>query len=162
MNATTLLAQQHTEVRDLFSEYAQAEDGRAKRAIFMRIADNLAAHATIEEQIFYPAAYQGEDLEDLLEEAVEEHLSMKRIIADLLDMSASDPSFDAKVSVLREQVEHHVEEEEGELFPKVEQTLDSSDLDELGDEMETMFAEIMEDGPRHQVPGETDRAARLH
>ncbi|HUH01942.1 MAG TPA: hemerythrin domain-containing protein [Kofleriaceae bacterium] len=162
MNATTLLLQQHTVVRDLFSEYEKAEDGRARRAIFMRIADNLAAHATIEEQIFYPAAYQGDELEDLLEEAVEEHLSMKRIIADLLDMSVTDPSFDAKVTVLREQVEHHVAEEEGELFPKIEHTLDRSELEELGDEMETLFAEIMEDGPRHQVPGETDRAARLH
>jgi hemerythrin-like domain-containing protein len=162
MDATTLLSQQHTEIKDLFSEYDRADDGPAKRAIFMRIADNLAAHTTIEEQIFYPAAYEGEDLEDLFEEAVEEHLSMKRIIAELLDMSVSDPTFDVKVAVLRERLEHHVDEEEGELFPKVQRTLDNSDLDELGDEMETLFAEIMEEGPRHQVPGETDRAAPLH
>ncbi len=81
------------------------------------LADNLAAHAAIEERIFYPAAY-GDNTRDLLEEAVEEHLALKRVIADLIKMGPSDDYFDAKIAVLKEQVAHHVEEEEKELFPR--------------------------------------------
>jgi hypothetical protein len=160
MDAINLLKNQHDEVKSLFRQYEDADDGRTKRAIFIRIADNLAAHATIEEKIFYPAAYVGE-LEDLLEEAVEEHLSAKRIIADLLDMGVGDDNFDAKVKVLKEQIEHHVEEEEGEMFKKVKKALDDSKLEELGSQMETMFTELMSDSPRLAVPNETSEAAPL-
>jgi hypothetical protein len=160
MDAIELLKTQHEEVKSLFAKYEDTEDGRSKRAIFIRIADNLAAHATIEEKIFYPAAYVGE-LRELLEEAVEEHLAAKRIIADLLDMSVEDDNFDAKVKVLKEQIEHHVEEEEGEMFDKVEKTLDQDKREELGAEMEEMFTELMSDSPRLAVPGETSEAAPL-
>ncbi len=160
MDAIKLLKTQHDEVKSLFKQYEDTEDGRTKRAIFIRIADSLAAHATIEEKIFYPAAYVGE-LRELLEEAVEEHLSAKRIIADLLDMSVEDDNFDAKVKVLKEQIEHHVEEEEGEMFDKVKKTLDEGKREQLGSDMETMFTELMSDSPRHAVPGETAEAAPL-
>jgi hemerythrin superfamily protein len=160
MDAIKLLKQQHDLVEKLFAEYEDTDDGRSKRSIFMRIADNLAAHATIEEKIFYPAAYVG-DLKDLLKEAVEEHLAAKRIIADLLDMSVSDENYDAKVKVLKEQIEHHVEEEEGEMFGKVEKTLDEARLRELGAEMEEMFADLMADAPSAAVPDETAEAAPL-
>jgi len=160
MNATKLLKQQHDEVESLFEQYDKAEDGRAKRALFTRIADSLAAHSTIEEKIFYPAVYVGE-LEDLLKEAVEEHLSVKRIIADLMDMRVSDDNFDAKIKVLKEQVEHHVEEEEGEMFPKVTKTVDKDTLESLGEEMEVMFDGLMTEGPRNLIPDETDEAAPL-
>lgn len=160
MDAIELLKNQHDEVKSLFHQYEETDDGRSKRAIFIRIADNLAAHATIEEKIFYPAAYVGE-LEDLLEEAVEEHLSAKRIIADLLDMSVGDDNFDAKVKVLKEQIEHHVEEEEGEMFKKVKKVLDQGKREELGSRMETMFSELMSESPRHTVPNETGEAAPL-
>jgi hypothetical protein len=73
----------------------------------------------MEEKIFYPSVYVG-PLKDALKEAVEEHLGAKRVIADLLAMKPSDEQFDAKMTVLKEEIEHHVKEEEGSLFPKVE------------------------------------------
>ena len=160
MDAIELLKKQHEEVKSLFGQYENTEDGRSKRGIFIRIADNLAAHATIEEKIFYPAVYVGE-LRDLLEEAVEEHLSAKRIIADLLDMSVEDDAFDAKVKVLKEQIEHHIEEEEGEMFGKVKKAVDQSQREQLGAEMEELFTELMSDSPRLAVPDETSEAAPL-
>src|SRR3712207_7403878 len=86
--------------------------------LFARIADNLAAHATIEEKLFYPSVYVGPTA-DKLQEAVEEHLSAKRVMADLLDMDPLDAQFKAKMKVLQELVEHHVEEEEKDLFKDV-------------------------------------------
>lgn len=161
MDALTLLKKQHDEVDDLFERYENANDGRAKRAIVNEIADKLAAHATIEEKLFYPAVYVGE-LKDLLREAVEEHLAAKRLIADLIAMSATEENYDAKVKVLKEQIEHHVEEEEDKLFPKVKKTFDARSLDALGEEMESAFAELLKQSPRERVPEETDEAAPLH
>src|SRR3954464_5863236 len=107
MNALELLKQQHEEVKSLFERYDQAEDEDEKQILFEDIADNLAAHSSIEEQLFYPAAYQG-DAQPLLREAGEEHLSIKRLLADLLVMSPEDENFDAKLKVVQEQDEHHV------------------------------------------------------
>jgi hypothetical protein len=159
MNAITLLKQQHDEVEKLFEQFekAQTED---RRQLFVRIADNLSAHALIEERIFYPAAYVGE-LKDLLHEAVEEHLSVKRLIADLLDLGAGEASFEAKMKVLKEQVEHHVEEEESELFEKVRASFSAQELESLGDQMEQLFEQLREATPSREVPAQTAQAAPL-
>jgi hemerythrin superfamily protein len=160
MDAIKLLKTQHDEVEALFKSFEQAADDDEKNDLVAEIADNLAAHAHIEEKLFYPAVYVGE-LKDLLAEAVEEHLAAKRTIADLLKMTAGDENYDAKVKVLKEQIEHHVEEEEGELFPKVKKTLASEELDALGEQMELMFEELMQADPRERVPAETAQAAPL-
>ena len=116
MDAITLLKQQHREVEELFEQFEKAcesdQDEDVRMELFTRIADNLAAHCAIEEKIFYPSVYV-DDTQDKLREAVEEHLSAKRVIADLLDMSPMDAQFKAKMSVLKEEILHHVEEEEG-------------------------------------------------
>jgi hemerythrin superfamily protein len=159
MSAIDLLEADHREVEDLFEELESASDKGEKQEIFEELADKLAVHATIEERHFYPAA-KGSGTEDLVKEAAEEHLAVKRIIADLLAMDAGDDMFDAKVKVLKEQVEHHVEEEEGELFPKVKKLLDAEALDALEQEMVATREELMEEGaPREAVPSETDQAA---
>jgi len=160
MNALELLKQQHDAVKGLFESYEEAENEDEKQTLFEEIADNLAAHSTIEEEIFYPAAYQGE-AEPLLREAVEEHLSIKRLLADLLVMSAQDENFDAKVKVVQEQVEHHVQEEEGELFKKVTKMIDKDELERLGAEMQAMFDDLIEEGPSDRIPDEIGEAARL-
>jgi hypothetical protein len=161
MNAIELLKRQHAEVRDLFTQIEEESDEDEKLELLQELADSLAAHATIEEKIFYPAAYAG-DTEDMLLEAVEEHLSMKRLIADLLEMSPDDDNFDAKIEVLKEQVEHHVEEEEGELFPAVRRELKAPELKKLGEEMELMFQEQMAGTPSAAIPMQTAQAAPLH
>src|SRR3954466_5751849 len=122
MSAIDLLESQHREVEKLFSQIEKAKDGAKKTELFEEIADKLAIHAAIEEHHFYPAVKEKRT-EDILLESLEEHLGIKRVLADLLDIDASDESFDAKIKVLKEQVEHHVEEEENDLFPKVKKVL---------------------------------------
>src|SRR5438067_1377097 len=134
MSAIDMLKQQHREVDELFEEFESAEDSGEKHEIFSEMADKLAVHAAIEEKHFYPSTNTDETRELLLE-AVEEHLTIKRVIADLLALPADDESFDAKVKVLMEQVQHHVKEEEKELFPKVKKLIDPETLDALEQEM---------------------------
>jgi uncharacterized protein YecA (UPF0149 family) len=160
MNAIDLLEQQHEEVNELFHEIRVSEGDEEKRMLFDELADKLAAHTIVEEKLFYPAAYTGA-IEDLLREAVEEHLAIKRTLADLMELDCDDEQFDAKLRVLMEQVEHHVEEEEGELFKKVKKELDAPRLENLGDEMLAMYLELMEGHPSAQVPEETEEAAPI-
>jgi hemerythrin superfamily protein len=160
VDATKLLEQQHQEVKDLFKRFVAAKADSEKQELFDQIADDFAAHGAIEEKIFYPAVYVG-DLKEKLQEAVEEHLAAKRVAADLLDMEPSDDQFDAKMKVLQELIEHHVEEEEGELFPLVRQSFARLELDALGEQMEQMFEQLKQDEPREQLPSETDHAPPL-
>jgi hemerythrin superfamily protein len=160
MEATKLLKQQHGEVKQLFKQFEDEDTPEAQRLIFEQLADNLAAHSEIEEKIFYPAVYVGE-LKDGLKEAVEEHLAVKRVIADLLEIQPDDENFEAKMTVLQEQVEHHVKEEEGELFPRVQKNFDKSELENLGTEMEQMFQELKQGSPRKEVPSQTKHPAPL-
>ena len=160
MNAIDLLKSQHREVKDLFAQIEETDDADDKASLVQELADNLAAHATIEEKLFYPAAY-GAETEDLLREAVEEHLAAKRILADLATMSPKDENFDAKVKVLNEQIEHHVEEEETELFAKAKQAIGEAQLESLGVQMEELFEEEMDDEPGEKVVDETAEAAPL-
>lgn len=160
MDAIELLESQHEEVMDLFEQIEETENDEDKLALFQQIADSLAAHATIEEKIFYPAAYTGE-AKEMLEEAVEEHLTAKRTIADLLKMQPSDDQFDAKVKVLKELIEHHVDEEENELFETVREQMSEEELSTYGSQMEQMYMELMQGAPRKNVPAETGEAAPL-
>lgn len=162
MEATTLLRRQHEEVISKFKQFEKASNEAAQRKLFVEIADALAAHCTIEEKLFYPAAYAGEDLQDLLLEAVEEHLSAKRLISDLLMMEVSDEQFHPKVKVLRDIIEHHVEEEHSDIFPKVKKAMSRGELTALGEEMEEMFEQLISTEPRQNVPTETARAAQIH
>jgi hemerythrin superfamily protein len=158
MNAIDLLEQQHRDVEDLFSMIEEA-DGEQKAELAAELADVLAAHATIEEQIFYPRTLSART-EDMLREAVEEHLSAKRLLADILQSRPSDEQFDAKIKVLKEQIEHHVEEEEGELFPAVKKLM-KDQLEQIGEEMEALYAELQTGRPSENVPAETSAPAPL-
>ena len=97
----------------------------------------------------------------MLKEAVEEHLAAKRVIADLLQMQVEDEQFDSKMKVLSEQIEHHVHEEQDNLFPQVKKTLPRRELEALGEAMEEMFNQLMGNAPRRDVPAETAHAAPL-
>lgn len=156
-----LLASQHAEVDELFEQLENGTDDRA--GVFAQLADKLAAHATIEEKIFYPAA-MAKQTEELLHEAVEEHLGVKRLLADLMDLDPEDDmeEFDAKISVLKEQVSHHAhEEEEGKLFPILRKAWDEDERAGLGNEVLAMFDALIDKEPRRQVLGETAEAAPL-
>jgi hemerythrin superfamily protein len=160
VNAIELLKKQHREVEKLFEKIEKAESDE-KEELFDEVADSLAVHSAIEEQHFYPATKDART-EELLQEAVEEHLAVKRIIADLLEMEPDDPQFDAKIKVLKENVEHHVEEEESELFPKVQKVHSKDEMEDLGVLMEQTANELKAQGaPRMQVPAETGAAAPI-
>jgi hemerythrin superfamily protein len=161
MNAIKFLKQQHREVEALFKQLEKAKSSRPRLKAFEQIADKLAVHATIEEKHFYPSV-KRRATEGMLLEAVEEHLGVKRVIADLLELEADDPTFDAKAKVLKDLVEHHVEEEEKTLFPKVSKLIDAGELEAIGEAMAEMTEELLESGdPRDAVPSETEHAATL-
>lgn len=163
MDAIEMLERQHREIEELFDDYERLGEGAmaAKKKIFRQLADDFAVHATIEEQIFYPAA-KDERTEEQLREALEEHLSIKRICADLLSLDVADASFEAKVKVLQEQFEQHVESEEEELFPKVREALETDQLTDLADQMLQLAEELVEEGsPRENLPREIGEAAPL-
>lgn len=135
-DAIALLMADHKEVKKAFEQYEKLGERAyvAKKKLADQICEALTIHTIIEEEIFYPAVREaGEDEEDLVKEALVEHAGAKDLIAQLQDMSAEDEMFDAKVKVLSEQIEHHVEEEEEEMFPKAEKA--GLDLAALGEEM---------------------------
>lgn len=155
-----LLTTQHTEVDMLI---AKLESGAGDRsAVFRELADKLAAHAAVEEKLFYPAVMDRKTSE-LLHEAVEEHLSVKRLLADMLELDiAAEDEFMAKLSVLKEQVTHHAHrEEEAKLFPLLRQALTEDERAGLGNEVLALFEALMQNEPRRNVPNETDQAAAL-
>ncbi len=165
MNAIELLKQQHREVDELFEEFEQAGDGAVKtrQQLCLQIADALAVHSSIEEEIFYPEAKEAtEQVEDLLRESVEEHLSVKRLLAEILESDIEDEQMESRISVLKEQVQHHVEEEEKELFPKVKKACSKEQLEEMGGRMERMAQQLEEEGhPSKQIPEQTDHPAPI-
>jgi hypothetical protein len=159
MNAIKLLEQQHDEVEDLF-EKAEKATGTMKRNLFIQLADALTIHATIEEKLFYPSVKVDKTEEQLLE-SVEEHLGVKRVLADMIDLDPSDDTFDAKLKVLCDLVMHHVEEERSEVLPQAKKILSKEQLEALGQEMEAMIDSMEGSEPRLHVKEETQAAAHI-
>lgn len=161
INALELLRSQHTEVEDLIEQIEDSDEPDEKAELFAKLADNLAAHSAIEEKLFYPSV-NAKNTHESLVEATEEHLAVKRLLADMMQLDVEDEHFDAKLSVLKENVRHHAhEEEEDKLFPKVERMFSKDELAALGNEMISMFEMLMEQSPRESVPAETAEAAPL-
>lgn len=159
MNAIEMLVEQHREMEAALKGVAEAGDG-ARRPRFLESADVLMSHLTIEEEHFYPAV-RAKRTEEILLEGLEEHLSLKRLIADLLALAEDDEHFDPKFHVLKEQAEHHHEEEEEKLFPKVARLMSPQELERLGATMEAAQAELLRGRPRELAAEQTDAAASL-
>ena len=135
-DAIVLLKSDHKEVEKLFKQFEKLGDGAAvtKRKVVDQIIEALSTHAAIEEQHFYPAVrQQASDIEDTVLEGLEEHHIVKWTLSELQDLPVDHERFDAKVTVLIESVRHHVEEEEGEMFPKAKKA--GLDMVALGNEM---------------------------
>jgi len=139
VDAITLLKDDHKTVEGLFKRFEQAGDRayKAKRKLVDRMIHELAVDASIEEQLFYPAAREHvESAEDVVLESLEEHHIVKWTLSELEKMDPQDERFDAKVTVLMESVRHHVKEEEKDMFPKIRKAMEASDLKDLGAQME--------------------------
>jgi hemerythrin superfamily protein len=138
-DAVALIKADHRTVEKLFREFEQAGDRayKTKQQLVEQIIRELEVHATIEEESYYPAveAKAKKDGKELVAEAVEEHHVVKVLLRELAAMSAEDDAFDAKVTVLIENVRHHVEEEESELLPQSQEILGKEELARLGEEM---------------------------
>jgi hemerythrin superfamily protein len=139
MVGIVLLKEDHKTVNRLFREFEKTKDTAepaAKRELADRICTELVTHAFIEETIFYPAAREGvPDTAEHVLESVEEHHVVAWLLSELRGLDATDETFDAKMTVLIENVRHHVEEEEKEWFPQVRHMLGRNRLVELGEEM---------------------------
>lgn len=134
-NATHLLAHDHRLVEKLFAQYEKADDRMKKADLAQQICNELKIHAMIEEEVFYPAL-RGKVEDDLLDEAYVEHDSAKILINEIADGSPDEEFYDAKILVLKEQIEHHVKEEEKERDNMFQQARASGvDLDALGEKM---------------------------
>jgi hemerythrin superfamily protein len=143
MDAITLLEQDHREVEDHFEGYEKAKSEEKKYELASQICTALTVHTRLEEELFYPTARKATGDDDLFDEATVEHASAKQLIAEIEAMSVGDELYDAKIKVLSEQIQHHVEEEEKRLFPETRKT--DLDLDALGEELMARKAELMGD-----------------
>ncbi|SCY55019.1 hemerythrin domain-containing protein [Nitrosospira sp. Nsp13] len=145
-NAIKLLTEDHNKVKKLFKEFeklSKKNDEEGKEELATQICKELTVHAQLEEEIFYPAVREAIDDDELMNEAMVEHTSAKDLIAQIQSMAASDPMYDAVVTVLGEYINHHVEEEQNEMFPKVQKS--NMDLEELGLEMAERKEALVED-----------------
>ena len=140
MKATTLLKKDHDTVRDLFKQYEKAGDTafQKKKSLFDEVRAELEIHSRIEEEIFYPAVrrIREEEAKDTVREGLEEHAVVKTLLEQLSEMDPKDEQFDAKFKVMQENVEHHADEEEDEMFSEAKKNLSDEVLDELGARME--------------------------
>jgi hemerythrin superfamily protein len=139
MDAVTLLRNDHKTVEGLFKKFEKAgpNANKTKRDLVEKIVEELSIHAAIEEQVLYPAARKAvPDSEDEVLEALEEHHIVKWVLSELDGMDPTDERFTAKVTVLMENVRHHVEEEESDLFPQLRKSMKRKELEELAEAME--------------------------
>ena len=160
MDAVDFLIRQHREMEKAMSQVLETKPDERK-ASFAKVADHLTMHIESEEQIFYPAV-KAQRTEDILLESLEEHLSLKRLVADLLELDPTEQTFEPKFKVLKEQAEHHHKEEEEHLFPKVKKGFAPNEREKLGHEMQALQEKLRGDGqPRELVMDQTDAAAPL-
>ena len=161
MDAVEYLTKQHRELEHTMKQIADSVDMSKKKMLFTEAADQLTMHITSEEQVFYPAV-RAKRTEDILLESLEEHLSLKRLLADLLELNLDEQTFEPKFKVLKEQAEHHHEEEEEHLFPKVKKLLDDEQREALGAELVELQIKLRREGqPREAVKEQTAEAAPL-
>ena len=140
-DAIALLKTDHATIKKMFEkeEKLTKRDGQKKHDIFNQIKAALEVHATIEEEIFYPAVKKArsENVKDEVREAYEEHKQIKSLLAQISSITSADETYDMKIKVLKEDVEHHIKEEEGEMFPDAKKFLGEHQLIELGAKLES-------------------------
>jgi Hemerythrin HHE cation binding domain len=147
MNALTLLEDDHQKMRRLLDELeTTTERGvKTREELYSTIKGELTIHEIIEEEIFYPALKEHPKAEDIVLEGYEEHHVVDLVMAELEDLPVDDESWGAKAKVMKENVEHHMEEEEGDMFKQARSVFDRQELEELGERMATRKAEAQKE-----------------
>ncbi|PYS48085.1 MAG: hypothetical protein DMF68_14195 [Acidobacteria bacterium] len=138
MDAFELLKKDHEKVSGIFEKLeTTTERGvKTREELFTQLKQELDIHAQIEEQIFYPVLEEADETHEITLEAFEEHAVFKQLLSELEQLSKDDETWGAKLKVLKENVEHHVEEEEGEMFTGAREVLSSEQIEALGSRME--------------------------
>ncbi|HVG17919.1 MAG TPA: hemerythrin domain-containing protein [Blastocatellia bacterium] len=139
MNAIELLMQDHKEVAGMMDQLETADKGdRSARDTFLQLKNALTMHTQIEEQVFYPALKNHEETRDMIPESLDEHQEVDQILAEMSSLSPGNDDFMDRLTELRDAIEHHVEEEENEMFPKAERILGETRIQEMGRQMQQM------------------------
>lgn len=138
MNAFELLKKDHKKVSDLFKQLEETTERAVKtrEELFAQVKQELEIHSRIEEQILYPVLKEAKETHEITLEAIEEHNVVKQLLEELSTMAVGDEVWTAKLTVLKENVEHHVEEEEGEMFKDARKVLSAEQIEELGAQLE--------------------------
>ncbi len=146
MNALELLKADHDSVKDLLEELeATSEDDRGKREeLFARIRRDVEVHEAIEEEVFYPALKDHPKAREVVLEGYEEHHVVDTLMGEMSGLAVTDETWQAKMAVMKENIEHHIEEEEGEMFEEAQQILEAAELDALGDRMRARKGQLEE------------------
>jgi hemerythrin superfamily protein len=148
MDPIKLIKQDHRAVKALFRKFERAGKRSEKQKLGEEIIEELSVHAAIEEQLVYPAIRANKRMEESVLDAMEEHHAVKLLLAELDKMNVDDERYDAKMHVVTESVEMHIEEEEGRLLPALEKQLDSDKRQNLARQMVAM----KDAGPNHPHP----------
>ncbi len=138
MNAIELLKSDHQKVSGLLEKIDETTERalKTREDLFTQLKSELDLHAEVEEQIFYPAIEDAEETREITLEAYEEHNLVKQLLTELEAEPKDDEKWTAKFTVLKENIEHHVEEEEGEMFKKARKVLSQEEIEELGAQLE--------------------------
>jgi len=156
MDALTLLKEDHQKVKKIMGELEKTTERgvKTREELFNKLVGELMVHEKIEEQIFYPRvrdAAKTKEVKDIVAESFEEHHFVNVVIGEIKDTPFDAEEWAAKFSVMKENIEHHAfEEEEGEMFPKVQKLFDKDELEQMGAEMEELKTRLKEEAPEEQ------------
>jgi hypothetical protein len=159
MDALTLLKNDHDKVRKLLTELeSTTERGvKTREELFGKVKEELTVHEIIEEEIFYPTLKQHPKAKEIVLEAYEEHDVVDRLMGELSELPFDDETWGPKFKVMKENIEHHVEEEEGEMFRDARAVFDRAELEQLGETMAQRKAEAMEQERQARAPATARR-----
>lgn len=150
MDALSLLKQDHEKVRKMLSQLDETTEraDKTRTTVFEKVKRAITIHETIEEEILYPAFREQAKLKDIVLEGYQEHHVVDLVMGELAGVSPEDEQWGAKLSVMKENVEHHIEEEESEMFTKARKLFDQAELDVLGSRLEVRKLELEQESPK--------------
>jgi hemerythrin-like domain-containing protein len=145
MDAVALLKDDHDKVKKILNDLdSTTERGvKTRQELFAKVKQELEVHEAIEEEIFYPALKEHPKAKELVLEAYEEHHVVDTVMAEIVEVPYEDETWGAKLTVMKENVEHHIEEEEKEMFPQAREVFSKEELDELGDRMQARKDQLL-------------------